>query len=451
MINKLCACLLVIGTGLITNNVHGQVLEDYWQQTKANYKGFSIKDQEIGISRLDSASSLERYKPQVWLQYQQGLSSLNNVSGAFYPMPGIFNISGSNTSGGSSNTFNQYATSSVNWDLVNFGRKNLDKALGSTAIKQSTWEANQYTLLVQNELSQRYINYLYYQILSDWYHEHLKRYQDILELTRDLAISGIVPSADTLLVSSSLNNVQSELSHVSGQLKGGVYALSEFVGGAVNPAAQSVARFFVLLKAETGGDVLQPLLEIKKTETEKLDQLVKKSSKQVLPQIVGIGALSSRSSGVSSSGVASNNYGDMFQNYAHNYFVGVGMNWNLQQLFTAKSNRKIFEAKRSKVEEEYRLLDNELEQRLLDLSTQERQTAAGLVESDRSKQQASEAYEMYKVRYEGGLINLAELLQVQAILLQNEKQNLLQYYNYWNIVLKRAFLGANINPVIQHF
>ncbi|WP_164108361.1 MULTISPECIES: TolC family protein [Sphingobacterium] len=451
MINKLWTCLLVMVAALISSDVYGQVLQNYWQQAKVNYKGFSIKDREIGIARLDSAAALERYKPQVWLQYQQGLSSLNNVSGAFYPMPGIFNISGSNALGSSANTFNQYATSSLNWDLVNFGRKNMDRNLGAAAVKRSIWESNQYELLIQQELSQRYINFLYYQTLFNWYQVHLKRYRDILELTRDLAVSGIIPSADTLLVSSSLNNVLSELSQVSGQLKGSVYALSEFVGDAIDTAAGRADRFFTLLEGNTPGLILQPVLEIKKVESEKLDYLVEKSKRQTLPRVLGIGAVSSRSSGVSPEGFASNNYGDLFRNYAHNYFVGVGVSWNLQQLFTAKSDQKIFEAKRQKVNEEYQVLDREIEKRVLDLDTQEKRTADGLIDSDRSKKEASEAYDMYRVRYEGGLINLAELLQVQAILLQNEKQNLLQYYNYWNIVIKRSFLEADFNPVIQHF
>lgn len=443
--------MLAVVTALISIDVEAQVLQNYWQQAKINYKGFSIKDREIGIARLDSAAALESYKPQVWLQYQQGFSSLNNVSGAFYPMPGIFNISGSNTLGGTSNTFNQYATSSLNWDLVNFGRKNVDRNLGATAVKRSMWESNQYELLIQQELSQRYINFLYYQTLFDWYQVHLKRYEEILELTRDLATSGIIPSADTLLVSSSLNNVSSERSQVSGQLKGSVYALSEFVGDAIDTAADGTDRFFTLLADNAPGLIVQPVLEIKKVESESLDYLVEKSKRQTLPRVMGIGAVSSRSSGVSSTGVASNNYGDLFQNYAHNYFVGVGISWNLQQLFTAKSNRKIFEAKQHKVNEEYQVLDREIETHVLDLGIQEKRTADGLIDSERSKREASEAYDMYRIRYEGGLINLAELLQVQAILLQNEKQNLLHYYNYWNIVLKRSFLKADFNPVIQHF
>ena len=452
MINKLWACLVVIGTVFIPTGVYAQTLKDYWQQAKMNYKGFSLKDREIGIARMDSAAALEGYKPQVWVQYQQGISSLNNVSGAFYPMTGIFNISGSNTLGGTSSTFNQYVSSSLNWDLINFGRKDVDKALGAAAVKQSIWESDQYTLVMKNELSQRYINCLYYHILLKWYKAHLRRYQDILDLTGDLARSGILPSADTLLVSSSLNNVLSELSHVSGQAKGAIYALSEFVGDSLSIAAPKNDRFFSLLEDNSERIVTQqPLLEIKKVESERFVQLTKKSTKELFPRVMGIGALSSRSSGVSKDGVASNHYGDLYQNYAHNYFVGIGVTWNLQQLFNAKSDRKIFEARRQKADEEHWLLGNKLEKTLLDLETQEKLIVQGLKESDRSRQQASDAYEMYKVRYEGGLINLAELLQVQAILLQNEKQHLLHYHNYWNIVLRRSFLQADMDPIIQHF
>lgn len=451
MINKLWYSLLLISILLITTDVSAQVLENYWQQAEKNYKGFSIKKQQVVIAQLDSASALDGYKPQVWVQYQQSLNSLNNASGAFYPMPGIFNVNASQNLEGASNTFNQYASSSINLDLINFGRKNADKALGGTAVKLSQLESEQYRLLIQNELSQRYINYLYYQILNTWHQEHLNRYSDILELTRDLSNSGVIPTADTLLVSSSINNARAELLHVSGLLNGHKYALSELTGVVVGNDNMDERKFFTLLNKEVSHSVTNPILAIKSAESEKFEQMVTKSRKELLPQVLGIGALSSRSSGVAPDGNVSNSYGDMFQNYAHNYFVGVGLSWNLHQLFRAKSNRKVLEAKQLKANEEYALLTDEIEKRTLDLGTQEQMTAAGLLESNRSREEALEAYEIYKVRYEGGLINLAELLQVQSILLQNERSYLQQYYNYWNIVLKRSFVEADLEKIIQHF
>lgn len=451
MINKLGACLLVVGLTAARMESQAQVLQGYWEQAKSNYIGFSIRQQEVGLAQLDSQASFDKYKPQVWLQYQQGLSSLNNATGAFYPMAGIFNINAPNNLHGDGSTFNQYASSAINWDLVHFGRKKLDKSLGISKVNEAVLQSSQYELLIQRELTRRYIDFLYHQILHDWYDAHLKRYDDILGLTRELSNGGIVPIADTLLVSAALKNIQAELLHVDGQVKGAAFALSEFVGDNVDTASHRKTHFFKPIVDLEGITKPQPLLEVKKNKVLQLETAYKQSSKDILPRVMAIGALSLRSSGVSSEGVVSNNYTDLYKNYAPNYFVGVGVSWNLQQLFTGQSLKRSLDVQRNKAKLEYEQLDDEFRKRMLDLDVQQRMSRSGLSQSDNSRQEAQEAFEMYRARFEGGLINLAELLQVQSVLLQHEKQNLNHYHQYWNVVLERSFLKADLTEIIQHF
>lgn len=452
MINKSIRYLLMFVSLSSVLSGQSQTLEEYWNNTKENYKGFAVKDKQINLARLDSSERLNIYKPQVLLQYQQAYSSVNGVSGAFYPFPGMFNISGSASLTGSSGTFNQYASSTVNWDIIRFGRRNLDKQIGKTNVDFQKVDALNFSNIVQKKLSERYISFLYYQITSDWHQEHLARYKDILDVTKGLALNGIVPLADTLLASSAYKKVESGLYQVDGQLQGMQYLIEELTGTAiVKPASEQLENFFQVVYKDTAKFNLHPILAMKELETKNYGLHAEKQGKERLPKIMALGGLSSRSSGVDASGHVSGAYDDMYSRSAQNYFVGVGATWNLHQLFNAKTKQKKFESKQAVTRDEYAVMEEEIEQQIRNLDVQLRQALRAIGESDRSKAFALEAYEMYKVRYESGLINLAELLQVQDILLQTEKQHLDAYLRYWTVLIEQSYQQADFNLLTSSF
>lgn len=429
-----------------------QTLQEYWDNTQKNYKGFAVKDQQVNLARLDSSERLNTYKPQVLLQYQQAFSSVNGISGSFYPFPGMFNISGSANLTGASGTFNQYASSTVNWDIVRFGRRNLDKEIGKVGVDFQEIDALNFSNIVQKKLSERYLTFLYYQITSDWHHEHLARYKDVLDVTKGLATNGIVPLADTLLASSAYKKVESGLYQVEGQLQGVKYLIEELTGAAVvKPSLAQSARFFQFVYADTAKAKLHPQLAMKEIETENYGLRAEKQSKERLPKIMALGGLSSRSSGVDPSGHVSGAYGDLYSRSTQNYFVGVGATWNLHQLFNAKTKQKQLQTKQQVAREEYEVMEQEIDHQIRNLDAQLAKAVKGIAESDRSKNYALEAYEMYKVRYESGLINLAELLQVQDILLQTEKQNLDAYLQYWTVLIEQSYQRADFSLITRSF
>lgn len=433
-------------------SAQSQTLQEYWDNTQKNYKGFAVKDQQINLARLDSSERLNSYKPQVLLQYQQAYSSINGISGSFYPFPGMFNISGSANLTGSSGTFNQYASSTVNWDIVRFGRRNLDQQIGKTGVDYQQVEAINFSNVVQKKLSERYLTFLYYQITSDWHREHLARYKDVLEVTKGLATNGIVPLADTLLASSAYKKVESGLYQVDGQLRGVQYLIEELTGtGVGKPSKEQSTRFFQFVYADTAKAKQHPQLVMKELETESYGLRAEKQSKERLPKIMALGGISTRSSGVDPSGHVSGAYSDLYSRSTQNYFVGVGATWNLHQLFNAKTKQKQLETRQQAARDEYEMLEQEIDYQIQNLDVQLTQAIKGIAESNRSKSFALEAYEMYKVRYESGLINLAELLQVQDILLQTEKQNLDAYLQYWTVLIEQSYQRADFSLITGSF
>jgi outer membrane protein TolC len=64
---------------------------------------------------------------------------------------------------------------------------------------------------------------------------------------------------------------------------------------------------------------------------------------------------------------------------------------------------------------------------------------------------AREAYSLYLSRYESGLINLTELLQIQAILQQTEKSNIDTHGQLWDQLINKAELSGNFTYLSTQF
>ena len=444
--------LLVLCCILGSLKVQAQQLQDLWDKTAQYYKGFNIRDQAVRLAKQDSIAAQIKYKPILQAQLQQGLSSVEGTSGAFLPLPGVINISAGANLEGSSSTFNHFLSGTMQWDILNFGRKGLDKAISSTAIAQARLDQEVFQLDIQQQLSTRYIEYLYYQTLKEWFARHAGRYHSVLTITRGLAKGGLVPGADSLLASSSLKHVQSALLQVDGKAQGIKYLIKELSNTEMAEAGNGVELpFMTLMGPEETELAIHPLLKLKEQDAESLDLLHKRKAREVLPRVQLLGGLSNRSSGISNMGYVSGAYGDVYSDFANNYFVGVGATWNLQDLFRSKVDREKIALQLQDNRHEQELLTNELTAKQQQLKAELQASERGIAESKQSMDEAHAAFSLYRTRYEGGLISLSDLLQVQEILLKTEHEHLMAYLNYWQLMIKLSYQQADFNPLFNHF
>src|SRR5690606_29402490 len=117
-----------------------------------------------------------------------------------------------------------------------------DLKIDYTKLKEQDFSYN-----VQQKLTRRYIEFLFFQVMDDWYQKHSERYQSIVDITKGLARAGIVPGADTLLATSSLKNVESNLLQIQGKLNGAKILLKEFTNEEVLSAGNNNPEAFLQL------------------------------------------------------------------------------------------------------------------------------------------------------------------------------------------------------------
>ncbi|MBE9601509.1 TolC family protein [Pedobacter sp. MC2016-24] len=131
--------------------------------------------------------------------------------------------------------------------------------------------------------------------------------------------------------------------------------------------------------------------------------------------------------------------------------VGVGLTWNIGNAYTSSLERKRSQKTIKGVQEKYNLQQVQMNSALSAVSLRILQQRTLLGQTQKAFAKASEAYELYLARYLGGLINLTELLQIQALLQSSERDNLQSGQNYWNLITTQAELSSDFSLLLNHF
>ncbi len=436
----------------IAHAASAQDLQAIWENTKQYYKGFEEKKQGILLAKQDSLARLLLYKPQIQVQFQQGLSTAEGSTGAFIPLAGIVNVNASDAVRGDKHLFNHYLSGIMTWDFLHFGKRNLDKQLGHAQVRQSVLEEGLFELQLQEQLIARFMNLQYLEAMEAWYTQQLTRYKLMVSISRNLAEAGIKPAADSLIAKSALHQMESSLTLIQGRKEGAKFLLKEFTGQELDwTNDQNGKKFMFLVNKDPLGDVVHPEIKL---ELEALNQLTldqQRREKEKLPRFLLLGGLSNRSSSINNAGEISTNYGQLYDRFSNNYFVGVGVTWNFQQFLKGAAEKKHSQIKHQARSHATALLKAKHEALSSDLGSQVQAAESSMILARKSVEESEKAYEMYRTRYEGGLINLTELLQVQDMLLQTSLKEVNAYRDYWKLLISWSYQRADFSLFFNHF
>lgn len=436
----------------IANAASAQDLQAIWENTKQYYKGFDEKKQGILLAKQDSLARLLLYKPQVQIQFQQGLSTAEGGTGAFIPLAGIVNVNASDAIQGDKHLFNHYLSGIMTWDFLRFGKRDLDKQIGHAQVRQSVLEESLFELQLQEQLIARFMNLQYLEVMVTWYTQQLKHYRLMLSISRNLAEAGIKPAADSLIAKSALHQMESNLTLLQGRKEGAKFLLKEFIGQEVDWTNDQNGRKFMMVVNRVPQDsLIHPEINMELAALNRLALDQQRHEKEKLPRFLLLGGLSNRSSSMNSAGEIRTNYGQLYDRFSNNYFLGVGVTWNFQQFLKGASDKKYAQIKYQEKSYATELLKAKLEAVSADLEAQVLAAETSMNLARKSMQDAEKAQEMYRTRYEGGLINLTELLQVQDMLLQTSLKEVNAYRDYWKLLISWSYQRADFSLFFNHF
>lgn len=434
---------------LIANQVLAQkkkyALEEVWQKVIEYYPTLSSKKALAERQEFTRELAKQQALPRVNLQAQQSYGTYQSVPGAFFPLPGLYNTSGSNQNGTTSEGANLFASAVLKWDFMQFGRieKKVDAATAGIELGKADISLEAYQL---QALSTRY----YFDILHNLsvlnlYRSDEKRLSELSDLLKAQADAGLLPGADTLLIKSSLLQTGSEINERQSMLETSIYKLAALMGE--DPAALSVDSSLYFNYTPDGLSLtdkaqhhpyLQYLnagIDLQKAELEVI-------RKEPYPSVGLLAGTSIRGSGIETSGVINKSVMAPWNNSAGSYLIGVGITWDLSSLYENKTRRQMAEREIAASKATYDAASLQLNTGYASAIAGWKQQSFRVQNARTAFETSRQAYDLYTVRYESGLINLIELLQLQKTLQEAERSYVQSVYSYWReLILQSEALG----------
>lgn len=180
--------IIVAIASLLTSHLYAQKkvysLEEVWQKTLQQYPSLSSKQYDIEQEELHKKLVKREQLPEVNVQAQQSYGAYQGVAGSFFPLPGIYNTSGSTkVSNGTSNaTSNQFASAVLQWNLIQFGKIQSKINVADAAINRSNKALLEEQLRLQSKAAALYFNVLQSTALLSTAQADAQRLKDLLDL-----------------------------------------------------------------------------------------------------------------------------------------------------------------------------------------------------------------------------------------------------------------------------
>lgn len=446
--------LLVSARSYSQNDKHISISEA-WDAAFANYPGLTEKKAQIRESEYRKTEVKNGFLPQVQVQLQNTYGSYAGSTGAFFPLPGIFNVSGNNRLNGQPDAAaNSYGSVLMDWKLFEFGKQRKEVEAAKYSVEEAGSNFNAAKLQLQTKVTKLYINILYNQSKLEWAKENVTRVKEILNLSKSLSEAGLKPGADTLLASSSYLQTLAELDDWNGKLSSSRIQLTEVVPIQPESILLSAKQFLTAVAGITGTDSVSnahPYLDVigSRLLYDRTQEQI--AARKIFPSVSFLGGLSSRGSGIGKNGTVSTDWSSGFNNASNNYLVGVGLTWNISSAYNSTVERKRAGQKLLATRSRYDLQALQLNTGLQSVSTRIEEQLKQVLKTTQAVRNARNAYDLYLSRYESGLINLTELLQIQLLLQQSEKINIEAYQQLWEQEILRSELSGNFNKISNQF
>ncbi|MDP3684381.1 MAG: TolC family protein, partial [Ignavibacteria bacterium] len=319
----LATVLLLFGSirSYAQNNKHLSISQA-WEASFANYPGLTEKKAQIRESEYRKTEIKNGFLPQIQVQLQNTYGSYAGNTGAFFPLPGIFNVSGNNRLDGQPDAAtNSYGSVMMDWKLFGFGKQRKELEAASYEVKVAGSNFNAAKLQLQTKVTKLYINILYNQSKLDWAKENLTRVEEIFNLSKSLSEAGLKPGADTLLASSSYLQTLAELDDWQGKLTSSLIQLTEVVPIQSESLKPGAGPFLTAAMGSIGLDsvsLAHPYLDLigSRLLYDHIQEQI--AARKIFPSISLLGGLSSRGSGIGRDGFVSTGWSAGFNNSSNN-------------------------------------------------------------------------------------------------------------------------------------
>ncbi len=425
-----------------------------WETVKSTYPGINFQQSKVKSAQMDSRAVVGERLPQIKSQAQNSYGTHNGIMGAFFPQAGLFNVSGPADSPESSWNPNSYASATLEWEFFAFGKMHNKSKAAQANTQKAMGEQEAYFLHLQKELSERYMQLLYSEAKLETNQQNVERLKSLQIITTGLADAGIKTEADKLLSSSSYNQAVAENEKLKGRKQAALTKLYELTGTLEVDYEPSLSHFLdpntIAMEKSDGINSDHPILTSIDAQRQSLEYLGKSEGSAALPSVNLLGGYAYRGTGISPDGTISDSWNDGFSNSVTNALVGIGITWNISDLYTQKQKSNSLKAQAESQQFLHDQYENQMQADLTSIQQQIQSQFAEVQKTQEAQEQVHDAYGMYLARYQSGLIDLSTLLQIQILLEQAENRHIQAAYEYWLLLAAEAELLADFDYVFTN-
>ena len=447
--------LMLYSVGAYSQETKEGSLSYLWELMGNNYPTLTEKQARIEEFEYRKKELSTVALPQVQLQLQNSFGTFAGTNGAFFPIPGVFNVNGNvaKKPGAPGSTMNTFGSVLLDWKVSQFGKqqKMMEAAGYEVREAQSNYDAS--LLSLRAKMTRTYLNVLYTQSGLNWADKNALRVKEIFDLSSSLAEAGLKPGADTALAAAAYLQAMAQQEEWQGKYAAGQVNLKEFVPGLSGALLLPLEIYMNIGLPDQSPDavsITHPFLQV-------LDQRFKYQQRQKevltrkqLPSISLLAGLSARGTGINPDGSVHQNFASGFDNSSRNYLIGLGLNWNLTGLYTGSLEKKRAQKQVDAAQSQYQLQKLQMNTALQTISSRISAQVNQVAKTKAALKKTLNAYDLYLSRYEAGLINLTELLQIQALLQQVEKSNIEVHQELWNQLNTRAELSGDYSYLFNN-
>lgn len=444
-------CLLINHLLFAQNKVYS--LEEVWQKTLHQYPSLSSKKELVERQKLNRELVKLQSLPEVNVQTQQSYGSYKTVPGSFFPLPGLYNTSGSSkNSSNAGNGFNLHASAVLQWNFMQFGRVKKKIKVADAGLQLSKAALLQEEFKLQALSTRYYFALLQSSALLTLFKADAKRLYDLMDLLKAQADAGLLPGADTLLIKSAFLQAKNKINEERALLQSAQLQLAALMG---EDADKVLIDTSVYYRFKPDGILMNeslqnhPYLQYINAGINYSNAELAAIKKEPYPSVGLLAGTGIRGSGIDPAGNVNKNISAPWNNNVGSYLAGIGITWNLSSLYQNKTRQRIADREISAIKSDY-------DAAKLQLNTWAASAAAGWKEQHEKVKDAQlafeasqKAYELYAVRYESGLINLIELLQLQSNLQVAERNYVTAIHSYWNELINQSEAFGNLNLLLS--
>ena len=450
MIKSILRILILILIIFPTFTAKGQdqlspsTLNELLKQAVANYPLLKSKGYEVQAAEKGVNASQRSLVPSLDASYQANYATYNNIIGMALPTF-LIPISGPpSPSNNYSGVFGSGASMVLNWQPVTFGQRSAQVDYSKAGLQQTTADSQNEIFQHKVRVINAYLDVLVSNELVKVYEKNYSRTETNLKTIKSLVISGIKPGVDTAMYKAEISRAKIDLLNFRKYNQQTLITLSQFLASDKTIYVNDSSYFTRLpLVSLTADSVRHPLLLLFDSNLDLTKAKLRILNRTMLPTLGFWGTTYARGSGISYNGTVNSPDGLSFQRY--NY--GIGVQLSLPILQAVRINPQLQQQELLIKSNEEKLLDVSLQLRKeLEMADTTLNNALATAKENPILLQSTEfSYRAMLSRYQSGLVNYADLIQTQYLLIKAESENKTAYINAWKALLLKAAVKGDIN------